>query len=473
MKRLTRVSRWALPAAALAILGMMASLTRVLAGGPGGFGFQRLATLGDPLPGPAGGTFVNDFEPGGISNQGDVAFGADVSTGGEGIFLRSHGQIRELARSGDAAPGGGTYDFGFLGPVGLNDPGDAVFDFLLSPFSLPVGTNAGAYRYSHTNGRVTPVVIPYVTPAPGGGTYQGTGFEPSINNRGEIVFVGIIVTDQGVHVPGEDYIGLGAGLFRSDTRGRISSVVGPGEVAPGGGTFDYAVDPWLSDSGDVAFLGHIAGEDSVIEGFPPQSEQISALTSLYLKPAGGPIRSLVHAGDPAPGGGAFRQVFHIAMNNRGEIVFIGDLTPPPGAQESVGVFLYSGGQVVAIARPGDPMPGGGHLLSASLIGGNEHINNRGDVVFSALLDSDLDGDGTLDTGLFQWSHGQLSLIARSGTVIPGVGTIFQLAATQLIFPPPPFVTPTSGAISNDRGQVVFQATLTDDSVVLLQATPKG
>ena len=39
---------------------------------------------------------------------------------------------------------------GFLGPVGLNDPGDAVFDIYLQPFTLPFGVNAGAYRYSHT-----------------------------------------------------------------------------------------------------------------------------------------------------------------------------------------------------------------------------------------------------------------------------------------------------------------------------------
>ena len=134
-----------------------------------GLSFQILATLGDPLPGAAGGTFVNDFEPGGLNNHGDSAFGADASTGGEGIFQSHQGQIIELARSSGGAPGGGTYDFGFLGPVGLNDQGDEVYDFVLSPFTLPVGANSGAYRYSHATGTVTPVVIPYVTPAPGGG----------------------------------------------------------------------------------------------------------------------------------------------------------------------------------------------------------------------------------------------------------------------------------------------------------------
>src|SRR5438034_102116 len=119
----------------------------------GGINYQVLATLGDPLPGVAGGTFVNDFEPGGLNNHGDVAF------------------------------------------------------------------------------------------------------------------AGIVQTDQGVHVPGEDYIGLGAGIFQADAKGHITNVVSPGDKAPGGGKFDYAVEPWVNDGGAVAFVGHIAGEDSVISTF--------------------------------------------------------------------------------------------------------------------------------------------------------------------------------------------------------------
>jgi hypothetical protein len=159
------------------------------------------------------------------------------------------------------------------------------------------------------------------------------------------------------------------------------------------------------------------------------------------------------------------------MNNRGDIAFNGDLTPAPGANESIGVFVYSGGKITAIARPGDPMPGGGKLLNASLVGGNVHINNRGDVVFSGVVDTDVDGDGFADTGLFQWSQGHLRVIARTGTVIPGVGTVDELASPQLVFPPAPIPTTTSGAINNDVGQVLFHATLTDGRGVLLLATP--
>jgi hypothetical protein len=439
---------------------------------PLGYTFTPVAFLDDPAPG--GGTFVNDFEPGGLNSHGDMAFGADVSTGGEGVFLRHNGQITELGRTGEAAPGGGAFEFGFLGPVGLNDQGDVVFSFLLEDFKQPppFGVNAGAYRYSHTTRSVTPVVIPFMTPAPGGGTFRGVFFQPTINNRGDVVFAGIVETDQGVPDNDEANPDLGIGIFRAEADGHISSVVSPGDASPGGATFDYAVEPWVNDGGDVSFIAHIAGEESVVADFPPQAEFISALGSLYVKKGGtGEIRTIVHAGDPAPGGGNFRQVFHDVMNNRGDVAFNGDLTPFPGANQSIGVFVYSGGKITAIARPGDPMPGGGTLVNASLVGGNIHINNRGDVVFSGVVSTDVDHDDFADTGLFQWSHGQLSVIARTGTVIPGVGTVDELASPQLVFPPAPIDTTTSGAINNDAGQVLFQATLTDSRGVFLLATP--
>jgi len=136
---------------------------------PLAYTFTPIAFLGDPAPG-GGIFFVHDFEPSGLNSHGDIAFGADVSTGGEGVFLRHNRQNMQLGRTNGTAPGGGTFDFGFLGPLSLNDQGDVAFAFVLQPFTQPppLGVNAGTYRYSHTTGDVTPVVIPFVTPAPGG-----------------------------------------------------------------------------------------------------------------------------------------------------------------------------------------------------------------------------------------------------------------------------------------------------------------
>jgi hypothetical protein len=459
--------------AVLFLVGLLVTKPRDAMAMPEGYVFTPIAFLDDPAPGAQGGTFVNDFEPGGINNEGDVVFTADVSTGGEGVFLRSKGQISEIMRMGEPAPGGGIFDFGILGPASINDEGDVAVGFLLTPFSFPIGVNSGLYLFSHTTRTLTSVVVPGVTPAPSGGTFAGVFFGSSLNNRGHIIFPGIVETDQGIHIPSEDYVGLGEGLFRADQKGKISNIVIPGDPAPGGGKFDWVSGPaWLNDRGDLAFIAHVAGEEC--SALAPQEFILGCLASVYVRKASGEIQSIAHAGDPAPGGGMYRQAYAQVINNRGDIAFLGDLTPAPDENQVVAAFLHTGGVTIPLARPGDPMPGGGHFVSGSNVLGipQIHVNNLGQVVFNAILDTDVNGDGILDTGLFAWSHGTLRLVARTGTVIPGVGTVDRLAMAVLITPPPLFVTPNSGAINNDRGQVYFGLTLADGRGVLLVATPR-
>jgi hypothetical protein len=139
----------------------------------------------------------------------------------------------------------------------------------------------------------------------------------------------------------------------------------PGILPPGGGTFDFAQSPWINDPGDIAFGAHVAGEECIDFGIP-QTVQIHCAESVYLKGAAtGLIESIAHQGSPAPGGGTYRFAFGPVMNNQREIVFIGDLTPPPGFGSALAVFLNSHGTTSAIARPGDPMPGGENFVSAS------------------------------------------------------------------------------------------------------------
>src|SRR5205809_4126239 len=92
-------------------------------------------------------------------------------------------------RAGEPAPGGGTSDFLELGIVHLNDEGDLSLAFTLSPLNLnPVGANSGVYRYSHITRTLTPVAVPYATPAPGGGKFAGAWFDTGMNNkRGDCV----------------------------------------------------------------------------------------------------------------------------------------------------------------------------------------------------------------------------------------------------------------------------------------------
>jgi hypothetical protein len=176
------------------------------------------------------------------------------------------------------------------------------------------------------------------------------------------------------------------------------------------------------------------------------------------------------------------------MNNRSDIAFLGDLTRPPAARLVTGVYLHSAGETIRVAGPGDEMPGGGAFVTASnIMGWQIHANNAREVVFNATLDtatvSTDNGEPIPDTGLYVRSGGSLRLVARTGTVVPGVGTIANLVASVLVVLEAPAFVPNSGAHKNDRGQVVFGATLCDVGAtpcatsdgrgVLLVATPKS
>src|SRR5207244_10846218 len=60
------------------------------------YSFTKVATLGDPAPGPEGGMHVGDFEPDNINDEGEVAFVSDLSTGNEGVFVGKPGHVKQL-----------------------------------------------------------------------------------------------------------------------------------------------------------------------------------------------------------------------------------------------------------------------------------------------------------------------------------------------------------------------------------------
>jgi hypothetical protein len=162
----------------------------------------------------------------------------------------------------------------------------------------------------------------------------------------------------------------------------------------------------------------------------------------------------------------FTVAFGGLINSRDQVAFIGGLTSPAN---SFGVFRYANGKVSDIARPGDPLPGGGAFQSASNNDATFGLNNRGDVSFAATLNTDTTGDGLNDTGVYVDANGTLRLVARSGTVVPGVGTISRIG--QFFSPSVLGSVYGTGGMINDVGQVLFNATLTDERGVLLVATP--
>lgn len=386
-------------------------------GPPPGLGV--VADHGDPAPG--GGEF-RGFEPGALSKQGVPAFGADffderpLRIAGQGAYLAG-GAGTLMARTEQPAPGGGHFGDDVLA-VAANESGDATFAFQLFSFEFPFGVNTGVYRYSGRSGTLSAVVVPGTTPAPTGGAFAGATGRVDIGDGGDVVFAGIVPTAQGT---GD---GLGLGVFRAKAGGPIDALVAPGDPAPGGGVFDLAGTPSITSRGDVAFGGHVSGEPCVTT--EPPELLLHCDEDLYLRSAAGQVTRLVGRGDPAPGGGTFRSARFPVVNDRGEILFLGDVTPAPGSGRDVGIYLYAGGVVKAVATPGQAMPGGGNL--ATVLGPGD-LNALSQAAFAAQLDT-ASASGP-DSGVYSWSRNGLRLLARTGSEIDGLGTMTGVSASSV------------------------------------------
>ena len=427
----------------LVLLGSGGPITAAHGDHENRYTFTPIAFLGDSAPG--GATFSDDFEPV-LSNRGDVAFDASLSDGdaAEGIFLSRRGHLSEVVRHGQAAPGGGVFSTVELGNIGINSRGDVAFAFSLEPFTFddaPPLYHGGVYRLPAGRSELEAVMTPDVTTAPDGSVFVGTDFNVSLNESGELAFVGSVNTASGI----------ARGVYVASAHGEIRRVAGQGDRTPSGATLAEAVAPMNNDDGDVAFGGSLSSDPS------------GAFQVFVKRAHRRELEQVTTAGATAPGGGLFTQSLGHHINDRGDIVLLGFVDT--GADEPIAeLFSYSSGTLTRVVGPGDPMPGGGHvaLLGASvLVGPSEFaLNNRGDVAFNATLDNG-------GEGLFVISHGAPSLVVQTGTVIPGLGTVLNLET----FPEfQPIGFPTGSATVNDDGQVAFACTLTDGRTVLLLAT---
>jgi hypothetical protein len=174
---------------------------------------------------------VSPSEPVSINNSGQVAFYGYASSG-SGVFLYSNGQSTLL-------PG----TSGFLSSLALNDSNAMAF------FSMPTPPNQNGI-YSYANGVVTGLALNGQS-APGGGdfsySYGSPRFGPVINESGATAFAApLSVSDD-------------SGIFLS-ANGKLSRIVGTGDLAADGSTFETVDSPSINASGEIAFWGATTSE---------------------------------------------------------------------------------------------------------------------------------------------------------------------------------------------------------------------
>jgi len=166
--------------------------------------------------------------------------------------------------------------------------------------------------------------------------------------------------------------------------------------------------------------------------------------SLATAAAGEPVglHSVAATGETAPGGGVFDRFGAEAtpivapVNARGDVAFFATLARG-GSDE--GLFRFSHGKIVKVAREGDRVAGVGRLS-----GFGKHpvpaLGDDGTVVFASAI-----ADGRSVEGLFAAQSGRLRAVALSGAPAPGLpsGVLASLDAPSI----------------NARGDVAFLATV--------------
>jgi hypothetical protein len=123
--------------------------------------------------------------------------------------------------------------------LSLNNQGQAAF------FAEPSAPSQNGI-FSFLNGTLTPLAL-NGSAAPGGGTFYlpfwESSFGPVSNDNGSIAFATYITS----------YDESGIFLYANNT---LSRIAGPGDAAPGGGSFESAYSPSINASGQIAFLGY-------------------------------------------------------------------------------------------------------------------------------------------------------------------------------------------------------------------------
>jgi len=405
---------------------------------------QVLALTGDPAP-DGNGTFSDFSEVGAavLNNAGQVAFSGFLTgtTGGvsdsRGVFLSEQsGLLTQIARAGIPAPdGNGTFSSFRDTSVAINVAGQVVFHSTLT--GTTGGTDDWAGIFRGDPGAPGPLQTARAgdTAPDGNGTMLAFAHFPSLNNSGQVVFHSVFTgTTGGIR---DD-----RGIYVGDGTNSLARIVRAGDATPNGdGSFDFFDSNFLTlnDAGQVAFRGTLFGASGGTDG---------GFSGIFLGDGtSGPVR-IVRTGQTAPdGNGIFSGVGFHALNNAGQISFLGTITDTSGGNnDGQGIFLDNGASSpVPIVRAGDPAPDGNGSFTEFKF---STLNDTGQIAFVGDLTGTSGGDSD-DSGLFR-SDGTSSpvQIARAGdAALDGNGTFVN-------FGPPGL---------NDAGQAAFIGILTDTS----------
>jgi len=346
---------------------------------------------------PGGGSF-DRFDVGSqpivapVNSRGQVAFYASVARAkaAEGIFLATGSGITKAAAVGDAVPGGGVLSEFARHPLpALNDAGKIAFGASVA------GARASEGIFLAAEGRLKVIALSG-TDAPG--VRNGTFVEfdtPVLNNRDEIAFVGTV--RQGRETVQVLYLYSG---------GVLRKLVASGDRVPRGGTFDRFGLPAINNKGLIAFPA-IVDHGAVLGGI-----FTVGASELHL---------LVGAGEIGPGGQMLvRFSERAAIDDEDNVAFFAHLGVS-AASEALVVANANG--LTQLAVTGEAAPGGGRF---SAFGPWPNFGRNAIIAFVAAVD---DGPGPL--GIYIGSPGAIRRVAMVGDHLANGGILPPLALNSV------------------------------------------
>ena len=356
----------------------------------------RVVSSGDAAPG--GGTFerfsveaLPVVAP--VNSRGQVAFFASLlrGSGSEGFFLGDGTRIAKVVLEGDPTPAGGVFSgFGRHPIPALNDAGTVAF-----AAAVAGGRTVEGIFLAGRAGLRTVVVAGAAAPDVAAGAFAGVD-APALNDRGTVAFLATVRRGR----ESLEAVYLAAG-------GKLRKVVIQGDPAPAGGMFAGFGPPAVNGRDSVAFA-------AVVEG--------KAVPGGIFVSEGGRLRMIAGAGHETPVGGIFMKFSErVSLDDAGRLAFTALIKNGP-VQEAI--FVTDGGRLRKVVAIDDPAPGGGkfsHFGLWPVLGG------AGTLGFTASVDG-----GPTPAAAFAGPESGFERIAGIGDALPGGGTLASFGLYPLV-----------------------------------------
>lgn len=440
---------------------------------------QVVASTGDQVPGLPGGVTYNNPDTPVIDLNGNLLFSTSLNGTSNSwdnralLYGRTKDDLIVVARSGDPEPTGTMPGVNLIRYISATTPAANTIasSYRISPTggfllwgagltgtgitttgTAATGRNDSAWFWGVAQSQL--VLVQRGMPAPSGGSLIDTAFsslsgQPTcMNSSGVVSFQVALVGGDVVSSPVSNaaawLVGVPGNLQWLLRRGDVVNVAGGTAMI---GTLGF--NQQMNEAGQVLHDEKLSTAAGTTTGTATVTTATDGLLMLYTPGVGNTI--LAREGDPAPGtvGAQFNVItpLTVGLTRSGRVGFHSTLINGDvvGSTNNSGIFVgtTSGGFSLAI-RQGDTLPSGETV--ATLMSSSISLNDNGNLVFFAVLS----GPGITsanDQVLISGTPGNFVIIAQEGSTAPGLGT-------DTFGPVQP-----GNAIQNDRGQVVFGASV--------------